>query len=300
MPLLAEGGFDALGWGQRELALSCASHGGESEHVALAASMLASVGLDETVLACGPHEPLSVRGASVVRDSGAAPTRLHNNCSGKHSAMIARAVTHQWAVAGYENHDHAVQRDALTTVAAWAGLVPDHIPLAVDGCGVTVFALPLANMALSYARLAVSATAGEPTAVRIVTAMTAEPFLVGGSDRFDSLLMQACEGNVVCKIGAEGVHTLAIIDQGLGIALKVEDGSARAQYAAVLAILQMLNAAPKVWPTAMQAFTSDTITNTRGANVGRVMLCERLVGESLDRAPDGAMASDGPIASPST
>ena len=287
---MVDGGFvDMLGWGADELALACASHGGEPEHVALASSMLESIGLEEGDLACGAHEPLAGRGVRALRESGARATRLHNNCSGKHAAMLARAVLEKWPTQGYERHDHPVQRIARDSVAAWTGLQAESIPLAVDGCGVTVFGLPLANMALSYARLAAAATRGEPGPARVVSAMTGYPFLVGGTDRFDTLLMSACSGRVLCKIGAEGVHTLAIVERGIGIALKVEDGAARAQYPAVLALLNALGELPAELPDALRALVGKQVRNTRGEVVGEVRVSALDVGARVD-----APSSDAP------
>ena len=122
MPFLESGGFDELGWDDQALALACASHGGEPEHVAIAADMLQDLDLEEGDLACGPHEPLSSRGARIVRESGTRPTRLHNNCSGKHAAMLARARTAGWAVGGYERAGHEVQRSILETVERWTNV----------------------------------------------------------------------------------------------------------------------------------------------------------------------------------
>jgi len=286
MPLLERGGFDALGWGASELALACASHGGEPEHVALAGAMLSRLGLEEGDLACGPHEPLAARGARLLRESGHRLTRLHNNCSGKHAAMLARAVREGWPTVGYERHTHPVQVAARESVSAWAGVSADEIPLAVDGCGVTVFALPLANMALSYARLAQAARAGDQGPKAIVDAMTGQPFLIGGTDRFDTLLMDACEGRVLCKIGAEGVHTLALVDQAIGVAIKVEDGSTRAQYPAVLALLDQLGALPAELPEPLRELTGRHVRNTRGETVGEVRVSALGVGRRLVVAGD--------------
>src|SRR5918911_4224032 len=113
MPLLESGGFDSLGWGDDQLALACASHGGEPEHIALAETMLADIGMEEGDLACGPHEPLSARGLRVLRESGERPSRLHNNCSGKHAAMLACAHTSGWPMYGYERSGHEVQKCCL-------------------------------------------------------------------------------------------------------------------------------------------------------------------------------------------
>ena len=143
MPFLEAGGFDELHWGDDQLALACASHGGEPEHVALAQAMLADVGLEEGDLACGPHDPISPRGLKLLRESGARLSRLHNNCSGKHAAMLARAHTAGWPTYGYERRDHPVQRCCLQASAKWAGVDEDDIGQAVDGCGVVAFSLAL-------------------------------------------------------------------------------------------------------------------------------------------------------------
>ena len=280
LPLVAEGGLQRLGWGEDELALACGSHGGEPEHVALAGSMLARLGMEEGDLACGPHEPLSARGARLLRESGHRVTRLHNNCSGKHAAMLARATLHGWPTQGYERASHQVQQAARDTIAEWASVPRDRIPLAVDGCGVTVFALPLANMALSYARLAAAATRGDEAPARIVGAMKANSFLVGGTERFDSVIMDAFEGRVLCKIGAEGVHTLALTNRGIGIAVKVEDGTQRAQYPAVIAVLAALGELPSSQTDALREYTTRAIRNTRNEVVGEIRIGSAPVGAS--------------------
>ncbi len=272
LPMLRDGSFDALGWGDEELALACASHGSEPEHVAVATRMLQRVGLAESDLACFPHEPLTTRGADLLKEAGATPTRLHSNCSGKHSAMLAHAVQRGWTTAGYNEASHQVQDEAWQCVAEWSGVVAPDIARGVDGCGVTVFALPLYNMALAYARLVQAAREGDPLPARIVRAMTTHPFLVGGTDRFDTLLMQAGAGNIIAKVGAEGVHSVGLVEQGIGIALKVEDGAPRAQYPAVLACLQALGALPPRLPTSLASIALSSLRNTRDEVVGRVFV----------------------------
>ncbi len=272
MPMLEDGTFDQLGWGDEELALACASHGSEPEHVRVAERMLARVGLTEEALACGPHEPLTERGARLLREANQQPTRIHSNCSGKHAAMLARAVAHGWPTDGYERAGHPVQDAAWHAVASWAGLHTTDIPRGVDGCGVTVFSLSLHNMALAYARLALAAHEGQAIPARIVRAMTSHPHLVGGTDRFDTLLMQAGEGRLIAKVGAEGVHSVGVIDRGIGIAIKVEDGAPRAQYPAVLACLQAIGALPARLPASLMTIAHHQIVNTRDDVVGAVFV----------------------------
>ena len=270
MPLLASGGFDRLKWGDDQLALACASHGGEPEHVAIAAGMLDTIGMEEGDLACGPHDPMSTRGAKIVRDSGARPTRLHNNCSGKHAAMLARAHSEGWTTVGYEREGHPVQRDILVELEKWCDVPTDEMLQAVDGCGAVVFGLPLENMALAYARLVAAAARGEDIPSRIVHAIRTRPFLIGGSDRFDSALIEETDGRVISKVGAEGVHTVALVDEGIAFALKVEDGAQRAQFTAVLRLLQRLGALPGVLPARLEEFAHRPLRNTRGETVGEV------------------------------
>ncbi len=274
MPLLRSGGFDAAGWGDDELALACASHGGEPEHVALATSMLADLDLEEGDLACGPQEPLSARGARIVRETGARPTRLHNNCSGKHAAMLASARQRGVATTGYECQPHPVQRAALASVAEWTQLPTGAIGQAVDGCGVVVFNLPLDRMALAYARLASAAEGHEDVPSRVVNAMTTRPFLVGGTDRFDTVLMEETKGRVLAKVGAEGVHSVALLDRAMGVAIKVADGAQRAQFPALLRLLQHLDALPADLPPRLAEFMRRPVRDSRGAIVGEVRPAE--------------------------
>ena len=270
MPVLRSGCFERHGWGADELALACASHGGEPEHVALARSMLDALGLDEGDLACGVHTPLSTRGARLAERSGAQLGRLHNNCSGKHAAMLALALERDWTLLGYERQGHLVQRVGLQTVAEWTGVPRHKLLQGVDGCGVVTFGLPIEAMALAFARLSHAAAQGQEVPARIVDAMRTRPFLVGGTDRFDTVLMEETAGRVLAKVGAEGVHTVALLDRGIGAAVKAEDGSTRAQQPAVLRLLQHLEALPDPLPPRLAALMRSAVMNTRGEEVGVV------------------------------
>jgi L-asparaginase II len=281
LPFVRDGGLEAMGWGEAELALACASHGGEPEHVALAGRMLAAVGVGEEALACGAHEPLAERGARLLREGGTVPTRLYNNCSGKHAAMLARARTLGAPLAGYHLAGHRVQQDARATVAHWCGMAEAEMAVGTDGCGVRVFGLPVQAMALGYARLAEASHCADPSAARIIRAMTTHPFLVGGTGRFDTLVMEATAGRVVCKVGAEGVHSAAIIDAGIGLALKVEDGHPRAQVPAMLALLAAHGAFPGGLPAELEEVARQPVRNTRGEQVGVVRVAPLALGAAV-------------------
>jgi L-asparaginase II len=226
--------------------------------------------MEEGDLACGPHEPLSARGVRMLRETGARPSRLHNNCSGKHAAMLARAHTAGWHAYGYEREEHPVQRCCLEAVAKWSGLPQSDIGRAVDGCGAVVFSLPLENMARAYANLARAARDDDEVAGRIIHAMQTRPFLIGGTDRFDSILIEETEGAVISKIGAEGVHSVCVPSRGLGIAIKVEDGAQRAQFAGVVRALQYFDVLPAQLTPRLEEFVRRPIRNTRGEVVGEL------------------------------
>ncbi|HKR08554.1 MAG TPA: asparaginase [Gemmatimonadaceae bacterium] len=272
IPFLSSGGFDSLGWGDQQLAVSCASHGGEPEHVAIVERMLQDLGLEEGDLACGPHDPSSQRGAKFVREAGGRPTRIHNNCSGKHSAMLALARKKGWPTRGYERRDHNVQRTILHEISLWTDVPCGKIVQAVDGCGVVVFGMTLERMARAYSRFAVAAERGEEYPKRVIAAMSKHPFLVGGTDRFDTALIAETKGRVISKVGAEGVHCALIPARGIGIALKVEDGAQRAQVPALLRLLQEMEELPDPLPPRLHEWMHKPVKNTRGECVGEVTL----------------------------
>ncbi|MFN2602615.1 MAG: asparaginase [Gemmatimonadaceae bacterium] len=287
MPFIASGGFDSVGWGEEELAIACGSHGGEPEHVALIAKMLDDLGLEEGDLACGPQDPLSTRGSKILRESGHRPTRTHNNCSGKHTAMLGFAQTQGWPIEGYERIEHPVQQAILNHIALWADMRTSQLELAIDGCGVVVFGLPLDRMARAFARLGCATRRGEEIACRVARAMVTHPFLVGGTDRFDSVLMEETGGRVLSKVGAEGVHSAVVLDRAIGIALKVEDGNSRAQYPALLYLLQELDALPDPLPQRLAEILRKPLRNSRGEIIGEMTV----VGRSGLRRNAPALAS---------
>lgn len=274
LPLVVAGGLEAFGLDAADLALVCSSHSGTEEQAARAEAMLARAGLDRSALACGAHRPYDESTAAALDAAGRSPSALHNNCSGKHAAMLARAHVSGWSSHGYEREGHQVQAAALESVSRWTGVPADRIERAVDGCGVVVFGLPLAHMARAYAMLAASATRGDELASRIARAVRTRPFLFGGTDRFDSVLVEETSGRIISKVGAEGIHSAALLEQGIGMVVKVEDGASRAQYPALLRLLQLHGALPDPLPPRLQEFGRTRIRNTRGEVVGELRVID--------------------------
>lgn len=280
---LSEGAMARFGWGEAELALTCASHSSEERHVVLAASMLASIGLDAGALACGPHRPLSDRVARAMASAGRSPTPLHSNCSGKHVAMLALALDRGWPTAGYERPEHPVQRRCLEEVARWTGLPEDRIALSVDGCTVVCFGVPLTAMARAYARLGQSS---DPHAMAVARAMTGQPELIGGEERLCTELMRAYPADVIAKVGASGIYCAALPQSGLGVALKVDDGDWQAAEVALLHVLDAVATWAEPPSQRLRAFAEPALRNTRGVVVGSVRGAGGLARENGDTLRD--------------
>jgi L-asparaginase II len=265
LPLVESGAAEAFGVSGEELALACASHGGEPMHVERVAAWLARLGLTEADLACGPHPPMNAAAAATLVAAGERPTRLHNNCSGKHTGMLAVCLHRGWPTAGYARPDHPLQRAIAADLAALAGL--DGLePPGVDGCSLPAFRVPLRALALAASRLA---TVARPALGRIGRAMRAHPELVAGTGRLCTVLMGAVP-DVIAKTGAEGVFLAAAPTAGLGVAVKAEDGATRAAEVALLALLDRLGLIPAEAKAALAPFAHPRLRDFNGAEVGEI------------------------------
>jgi L-asparaginase II len=271
LPLVEEGVLAGFGLGEPALALACASHSGEPRHVDVARTMLQAIGLDERALACGPQWPFHEASTRALRHSGHEAGRIHNNCSGKHAGMLALAVAHGWATDGYHEISHPVQQRMLGEMARWAGMPAEEIGVAVDGCGVATFALPLARFGGAFARLATAAGSGDSGPARVLAAMARHPELVAGTGRLCTQLMQVTGGRIIAKVGAEGVYCAAVMHPGLGIALKVRDGAKRAAEPALLEVLRVLGLLSTRESKELERYARPAVRNTRGEAVGELV-----------------------------
>lgn len=269
LPLVEDSAAQALGLTPEELALCTASHSGEPRHVEIARSILRKASAGEDALACGAHEPLHALSAQALERAGTPPGRIHNNCSGKHAGMLALARHHGWPFEGYHRLEHPVQQRVIETLARWTGLAVENIPVAVDGCGVPTFAVPLDRAARACAAFAAAAREQTP-AQTIVDAMTSHPEMVAGTGRLCTALMRATAGRLFAKVGAEGYYLCGVPEEGIGLALKVEDGARRAAEPALLAALHSLDLVAPQELDALAAFARPAVRNTRGELVGEL------------------------------
>ena len=287
LPLVESGAADRLGLSDEELALACASHAGEPEHTRTAASMLAKAGLDASVLECGVHWPSDETASRALAAAGETPGALHNNCSGKHSGfmclgcVLAGSRDRRGFLAGYVQPEHELMREVSAAVQASTGCDLSRAPHGVDGCSIPAYAIALRQLAHGFAR-AGTGTGLSPgraaAAARLRRAVAHAPFMVAGSGRFDTRVMQALGERVFCKVGAEGVYCAALPQAGLGVAIKVDDGNnARACEVAMAAAIEGLVPLHNEGERGLLGSLSDlTLRNWRGVEVGRLAANEAL------------------------
>lgn len=265
--------IDKFHHSEEELALACASHHGEDEHVGNVERFLRRMGLSVADLECGAHMPTNGKAREALRAAGEAPSALHNNCSGKHSGMLSLALAMGVPTAGYVGREHDVQQAVRAAVEYVIGEDLTEDRCGTDGCSIPTFAAPLRAWARGFARMATGSglDAGHAAgAERLFDAATAHPHLVAGTGHLDTLVMEAFKGRLMQKGGAEGVQCGAIRDKGWGYALKCDDGNMAASHAMVAALL-LKHAEPDAAQRAvLEQFARQPAKNVRGAVVGEL------------------------------
>ncbi|MFN2452055.1 MAG: asparaginase [Candidatus Dormibacteria bacterium] len=264
--------MDALGAPVAELAIACASHEGEPRHVATVRALLDRAGLTEDQLSCGPQQPYSAAAARALVEAGEPFGRIHNNCSGKHAAMLATCRVAGWPLTGYADSAHPMQRAVATGWREVAGIDVSEAPSGIDGCGLPTYGLPLRRLAAAFAGAASSA---DSSFRRCQEAMAAEPFLVGGSDRFDTALLSAAGRLVTAKSGGAAVWCAVLRDEGVAVAVKLEAGHGEQLPPVALAVLAGLGF-PLGDAPSLQPFACPELHNWAGMAVGETRAVVRL------------------------
>ncbi len=249
LPLVASGAADQLGLNDEELAIACASHGGEEVHAQTVAKMLAKAGLAADALECGAHWPYLESAARTLAVQGREPSALHNNCSGKHAGFLCLACAlhgqgpnlRQYA-RGYVGPEHPVMREVTASLQATTGFDLANTARGTDGCSIPTYAIPLRHLAHAFARVGTGTglnSGHAQAAKRLRAAVAKAPFMVAGTGRFDTRVMRQLGERVFCKVGAEGVYCAALPEQGLGVAIKMDDGTgARAAEVVMAAVIE--------------------------------------------------------------
>ncbi len=271
LPLLESGAAERFGLGDVEIALACASHRGEPVHTEAVSAWLGRIGLGVADLECGTHLPTGEDSAHALIRAGIEPSQLHNNCSGKHTGFLTTAVHLGEPTRGYIQRDHPVQRRIAQVMAEVTEFDYTTAPWGHDGCGIPTVGAPLTALAVGFARLADPARLGAVRAAaarRITAAMAAAPVMVSGTGTFNSRALELAGRRAVIKGGAEGVYAGALLDRGLGIALKVDDGAGRGAELAMAALLKALGAFDATATQELAEFLEPKVLNRAGLVAG--------------------------------
>lgn len=256
-----------------ELSLACSSHQGEHMHQTLVQSWLSRLGLTEQHLACGAVLPEHTESAHQLLASGQQGCRIHHNCSGKHTGFLTTAQHLDISLDDYHRADHPLQQLSLDILSDLANIDIKQYPMGIDGCGLPAPTMPLIQLGRATARFAKPADLSDERAQAIChlhEAITNEPLYIAGHGSVVSELNEVTKGSVLAKTGAEGVITAALPEQGLGIAVKIADGSNRARSVALLAILDYLGALTEEEKHQLQTHIAPTIANSRDLIVGDI------------------------------
>ncbi len=278
LAMMESGAADRYGLTDEELALTCASHSGEPAHVAGVERMLAKIGLDPSALRCGAHWPISQTAAAALARSGA-PSALHNNCSGKHAGFLCLACAMGAETADYFRPQHPVQRRVRAVLEDFTGAILAEDVCAIDGCSVPTWAVPLRNLACGFAKFATGhGLTRERTAAatRLREACARQPWYVAGTGRFCTEIMQLFGVRVFVKTGAEGVYCGALPELGLGIAVKCDDGAARAAQAIMAAIIARFLPLDAAQQASLATYTRPVLRNWNGFEVGSLRVTDAI------------------------
>jgi L-asparaginase II len=271
LPLIETGAADRYGLTDAEIALACASHNGEPEHVAAAESMLRKAGRDLSALECGAQMPLRGGAQIPLYKAGLKPTALHNNCSGKHAGFVCVACATGDDPAGYVSAGHPTMGLVTAVMQETTGAALGRAHCGIDGCSIPTFAIPLRALALAFARFGSGHGFGPErarAAARIRAAVARQPFYVAGTERFDTLAMQALGARAFMKVGAEGVYCATFPELGFGVALKCDDGATRAAEVMMGAVIERFLTLSDGDAKVVGPLTRPELRNWNGIHVG--------------------------------
>ncbi|OYU96196.1 MAG: L-asparaginase II [Bacteroidetes bacterium B1(2017)] len=241
IPLIELGGVEKFGFTLEEIAIFCGSHNGEAKHLEVVRSILNKIEVSEEELGCGSQYPTNKKDSDELVRTNTKPSAIHNNCSGKHAGMLALCKLLNYPTADYLNPKHPIQELILECVEAMYEYPKSKMVCALDGCTAPIYSIPVYNQALCFKNLAEPSAFSEPrqTACKtILEAISAHPFMVAGSKRYCTDMMNLTAPKLIGKTGAEGVFCMSFTEQKLGVCIKIDDGKMLPQYNVAQALLE--------------------------------------------------------------
>ena len=277
LAMMESGAVGKFGLTAKEISLACASHNAEPDHIATVEAWLEKIGCGKEDFECGPHFPFREPQLVAFVKAGITPERIHNNCSGKHTGFLSAAKAMGCDTKGYIKYGHPIQQSVLGILEQMTGLDLAQFPRGTDGCGIPTIAIPLGNMALAFARMADPSDQPDrrqTACASVMKSMAAEPFMVAGTGRFCSDVMQVVGDRAIMKTGAEGVYCATLIEQELGVAIKAEDGNGRAAEVALGQILKYFDILTAAEEDALSQSLSPVVFNAEGDRTGQIRFVE--------------------------
>lgn len=273
IPIVETGTAEHFNFDHADLSLTCASHNGENQHTSRVQSILGRAGLAISDLQCGTHNPRWQETYEALIKVDGQVTPIYNNCSGKHSGMLATAKHMKESTNDYYKIEHPVQKRIIEAISDLTEVPEGDIEIGIDGCGVPVHGIPLLNLALGFAKMAdprLLPTKRQEAVNKITTAMMEAPEMVGGTDRFCSDFMRILDGRMFGKAGAEGVYCIGDKETGIGIALKIEDGNGRATSPVAVEVLTQLGLLSESQKEQLNSYHYPKLKNARSEEIGEL------------------------------
>ncbi|MBX3041998.1 MAG: asparaginase [Bdellovibrionaceae bacterium] len=274
LPLLESGAVEKLDLDDRMLALACASHSGEKQHLLVASQWMEKIQAKEDLLRCGPAWPRHEATKFEMIRKDLKPSRILHNCSGKHLGLISACLALGISPLDYHKWDHPIQVKIRKALSDMMKIDHEKLPWGIDGCGIPTYSVPLQSIAIGMAQM-LSSSLGEArkfSCQRIFDAVRKHPQLIGGSDEFVSIVNEKTNGRVIAKAGAEGTYTAVLPEKRLAFALKVHDGGTRAANVAMAGLLRHLGGLSEAEFNTLREFTHPVVKNSRGESVGEIRL----------------------------
>jgi L-asparaginase II len=280
IPLLLNGGVEKFNFNLEEIAVMCGSHNAESEHLRVVSSILKKMGLNPDHLNCGPQYPSSKKDTNALIKADVKPHQIHNNCSGKHAGMLATCALMNWPIEDYINPNHPLQK-AIKEICALMYEYPEQKMItALDGCSAPIFSVPVKNQAIAYKNLVSNnhlPDAVKAACAMVVKAVSAYPFMVAGSKRYCTDMMQITAPQIIGKTGAEGIFCITFTEQKLGVCIKIDDGKMLPQYNVAQALVNASGLFTEDKLAPLQHHLQTPITNFNKLTTGEIKVSEPLI-----------------------
>lgn len=274
IPFILSGASDYFKINEKQIALSSSSHFGEIRHINYLKDWLKKIKISENYLKCGIHNPSNQASANNLLLKGIKPSPIHNNCSGKHLGMISTAIYQDCNISNYTNFDHPIQKSILQILENFTEYKIKKINKSIDGCSAPQYSFPIESLALAMSKVSCYSQLQFDISIslnKLLYSISKNPFYIGGTNRFDSELINITKGRIFCKGGAEGVLLFADFVKKIGGVLKVLDGNNRAIPSITMKIFSHLGLLSSKEKTLLQHWTVEQIYNHNKQNIGKIV-----------------------------